>query len=376
MIDHTYLILYSDDTSVAILEKHNPNSPSSSLSPFRAGATLHFHQKITSNSTPYGGIHPLISLVSHQENLATLIATSLQYLPDAHLPPDSSPASTIPIRLPDGTTTLKLKPTFITATRGPGMRSSLSAGLDTAKGLAAAWQIPFLGVNHMQAHALTPRLVSALSSPTTTTLTPRYPFLTLLVSGGHTLLAHSLSATNHPILAATTDIAIGDCLDKIARVVLPTESVPDTPTMYGPLLERFVFPQDKIGAGDYNYKAPSTRQEELTQHPTDWGWALGIPLGKTRAMKYSFSGMGSSCWRIMQYGAGGVKDEERKEVGIAERRDLAREAMRVAFEHLASRVVMTLERLRTAGDVEGEKAEVGMLVVSGGVAANGFLRKV
>ena len=370
------LTLYSDDTSVAILEKHDTKSPSSSLSPFPALATLHCHQKITSNNTPYGGIHPLISLDSHQENLATLVASSLQYLPDAHLHPDSSPASTIPIRLPNGTTTQKLKPTFITATRGPGMRSSLSTGLDTAKGLAAAWQIPFLGVNHMQAHALTPRLVSALSSPTTTAPTPRYPFLTLLVSGGHTLLAHSISATNHPILASTTDIAIGDCLDKIARLVLPSEPVPDMPTMYGPLLERFAFPQDEIGSSDYDYKAPSTRHEELIQHPTAWGWALGVPLAETRAMEYSFSGMGSSCWRIMRYGLGGVRDEERKEVSIEERRILAREAMRVGFEHLASRVVMALQGLRREGIVEGEKAEIGTLVVSGGVAANGFLRKV
>ena len=258
------------------------------------------------------------------------------------------------------------------------MRSHLSTGLDTAKGLATAWQIPLVGVNHMQAHALTPRLVSALSSASPTALTPRYPFLTLLVSGGHTLLAHSLSATNHPILASTMDLAIGDCLDKIARLVLPPDLVPDTPTMYGPLLEHFAFPQDEIGGSEYeyDYKAPPTRSEELSRRSTPWGWALGVPLGETRAMEYSFSGLGSSCWRIMRFGPGGVKDDERKEVSVDERRGLAKEAMRVGFEHLASRVVMGLEGLRRKEKVGGDEAEVGTLVVSGGVAANRFLRKV
>ena len=146
--------------------------------------------------------------------------------------------------------------------------------------------------------------------------------------------------------------------------------------MYGPLLERFAFPQAEIGGSVDDYKAPSTRQEELILRPTAWGWALGVPLAETRAMEYSFSGMGSSCWRIMRYGPGGVRDEERKEVSIEERRILAREAMRVGFEHLASRVVMGLQGLRRKGHVEGEKAEIGTLVVSGGVAANGFLRKM
>jgi N6-L-threonylcarbamoyladenine synthase len=119
-----------DDTSVAIVEKGCHNG--------RSTAQLHFHKKITSNNTEYQGVHPLVSLQSHQENLAILVREAIGYLPLQ----DDSPASTAKTtgiiavdaarrRLPD----------FISVTRGPGMRSNLSTGLDTAKGLAVAWQV-------------------------------------------------------------------------------------------------------------------------------------------------------------------------------------------------------------------------------------------
>ena len=99
-----------DDTAVAVLEKAQlPNG--------KVGATLHFHKKVTSNNTAYHGVHPLASLCSHQENLASLAEEAIQHLPVN--------------RIPD----------FVAVTRGPGMRTNLSTGLDTAKGLAVAWQV-------------------------------------------------------------------------------------------------------------------------------------------------------------------------------------------------------------------------------------------
>ncbi|KAK4975635.1 Mitochondrial tRNAs modification protein, partial [Elasticomyces elasticus] len=153
------------------------------------------------------------------------------------------------------------RPDFVSVTRGPGMRSNLAVGLDTAKGLALAWDVPLLAVHHMQAHALTPRLVSALAKKDgfgDATVTPAFPFLTLLVSGGHTMLLSSTSLVEHKILAETKDIALGDCLDKAARAILPLgflESLPAN-TPFGRALELFAFPG---GASDYEYNAPSTR---------------------------------------------------------------------------------------------------------------------
>lgn len=98
-----------DDTSVAIVEKETHNG--------QPVARLHFHEKVTSNNAAYRGVHPLVSLQSHQENLAILIGKAIRHLPS------------------------KTVPDFVSVTRGPGMRSNLFTGLDTAKGLAVAWQV-------------------------------------------------------------------------------------------------------------------------------------------------------------------------------------------------------------------------------------------
>lgn len=352
-------------------------------------ATLHFHEKITSDNSKFGGVHPIISLDSHQENLAKLVAKSLQSLPDSRRN-GTTTDSAITLRSASGQLASKMKPDFISVTRGPGMRSSLSTGLDTAKGLATAWQIPILGIHHMQAHALTPRLVSALSSASTPTAppSPAFPFLSLLISGGHTLLLHSTSATSHTTLAATSDIALGDCLDKIARHILPPSLLSTAGAMYGPLLESFAFPD---GPSSHNYTAPIRRAEELARKPTRWGWTLAPPLSETRSgaksrsMEYSFSGLDSACRRI----AAGRQDDL-EAFSLEERRDLAKEAMRVAFEHVASRVVMALQTLAAAEPAPPctsngaaasqvqtlETPATGTLVLSGGVAANAFLKAV
>lgn len=261
-------------------------------------------------------------------------------------------------------------PDFISVTRGPGMRSNLNTGLDTAKGLAVAWQVPLVAVNHMQAHALTPRLVSALRVARHEDPQPAFPFLSLLVSGGHSMLVYCQDLTNHRILASTTDIAVGDMLDKAARVIVPKEILDEaTDTTYGALLERFVFGQ---GPGVPEYVPPATRTEELSRKTTRWGWSLGPPLAVTKAgrkslaMEFSFSGLESAIKRRFVDGSQPVTVEERRMLGL--------EVMRVAFEHLASRVVLALGGL---GGLGGALADgPSALVVSGGVASNSFLRHV
>lgn len=342
-----------DDTAVAILEKKG-NS-----------VTLHFNEKVTANNGAYKGIHPLVALESHQLNLTPLIRKAVQHVP------------TISAQASCG------KPDFVSVTRGPGMRSNLSTGLDTAKGLAVAWDVPLLGVHHMQAHALTPRLDYALhkrdpNSP----LEPSFPFLSLLVSGGHTLLIHSESLTKHKILANTLDIAIGDCIDKAARSILPASILANAPSgAFGPALEEFAFPN---GLTDYKYTPPSSRAEELASCtlPSPYGWPFALPLTiseggkKSRMLAFAFSGMNTYVQRLAERGW----DHDSKKLSklardtpmsVDEARYLAREVQRVAFEHLASRVVLVLQDMQ-----EKELKVPKTLVISGGVAANAFLRLV
>ncbi|WYZ34930.1 hypothetical protein EsH8_I_001206 [Colletotrichum jinshuiense] len=358
-----------DDTCVAILSKE----------PASGRATLHFNRKITSDSTAYGGVYPPVALRSHDASLATLVAESLSSLPpaDAAAAQDDGASG-------NGTITVagvpRQKPTFITVTRGPGMSANLASGLATAKGLATAWQIPLLAVNHMQAHALTPRLVSALDRPGDgREAQPEFPFLTLLVSGGHTQLVHSQSLTSHRILASSNNIAVGDALDKAARHILPPDLIASHgDVMYGALLERFAFPDSFPSSPaapghersdyDYEYTPPRRRADEIATYASPYSWTLTPPLSASRALAYDFNGLGSEIRKIASSGGGGGGGGDG--MPLEERRVLARAAMRLLFEHLASRVFLALS-------AEPElKDTLRTLVVSGGVASNRFLMHV
>ncbi|RDL29957.1 tRNA N6-adenosine threonylcarbamoyltransferase, mitochondrial [Venustampulla echinocandica] len=350
-----------DDTSVAVLEKHGNGS-----------ATLHFHSKITSDNRSYGGVYPIVAHESHQKNLAALVNDALQSLPlakDEQLRSDNTVAVT-----GDKGRSVRKKPDFITATRGPGMRASLITGTDTAKGLAVGWQVPFLGVNHMQAHALTPRLIAAIDTPDlgnarSLETNPGFPFLTLLVSGGHTMLVHSKGLCVHHILADTTDIAIGDMIDKCARDILPPSLLQTAPdVMYGPLLEKFAFPSRVPENSHQVGKAADSSRSDggriISKAIRDW--KISTPYARSgsegalsHADSFSFSGIGSAAKRVV---------EQKPDIGEIERRQLAQEVMRVAFEHLASRVLLAL------GGPEAK--DTNTLVVSGGVASNQYLKRV
>ncbi|CZT16826.1 related to QRI7-similarity to H.influenzae sialoglycoprotease (gcp) [Ramularia collo-cygni] len=202
---------------------------------------------------------------------------------------------------------------------------------------------------------------------------PAFPFLTVLASGGHTLLISSMSLVAHTILASTQDIALGDCLDKAARTILPPRLLQ---APYGRALEQFAFDGSDP---EYGYTPPSRRQEELRPRKTQWNWALTPPLSASksgektsRRMCFSFSGLLNNVERFMTRainpdGRSTMDARNPEEISIEERQEMAREVQRVAFEHLTSRILL---HLTGAGD------NVKTIVVSGGVASNSFLRHV
>ncbi|CAL00236.1 uncharacterized protein An07g03020 [Aspergillus niger] len=311
-----------DDTSVAIVEKESN------------AVQIHFLDKVTCDTSAYQGIHPVVALESHQENIASLQQT-------INVSSDSQ---------------LRRKPDFVCSTRGPGFRSNLFVGLDTGKALSVAWQVPFVGVHHMQAHLLTPRLP----------ITPEFPFLSILISGGHTMLVKSSSITDHEIMASTVDRALGEALDKAAREIIPPFLLQTSKsTMYGKLLEEFAFPNGKADYADY--QAPKSRHDELIPRENPWGWSFTEPWAHSRQLQYSFCFIGSTLARIFS-----AREAAGQTISHEERIALAREAMRTSFEHLASRTIMALESLAK----QGPEKEVKTLVVSGGVAANQYLMTV
>jgi N6-L-threonylcarbamoyladenine synthase len=92
----------------------------------------------------------------------------------------------------------------IAYTRGPGMKGCLTICSTAGRSLSAALNVPVVGVHHMQAHALTAFLTADSIEDQ-----PRYPFLSVLISGGHTMVLLAKSPTSFKILANTVDISIG-----------------------------------------------------------------------------------------------------------------------------------------------------------------------
>ena len=90
---------------------------------------------------------------------------------------------------------------LVAATIGPGLIGSLLVGVSAAKVLALVWGVPFIGVNHLEAHLLSPFLENPDLG---------LPLVTLLVSGGHTLIVHMESATSYTVLGSTIDDAAGE----------------------------------------------------------------------------------------------------------------------------------------------------------------------
>ena len=96
----------------------------------------------------------------------------------------------------------------VACTIGPGLIGALLVGVSAAKALALAWDVPFVGVNHLEAH-----LYSAfLEDPTL-----EFPLVVLLVSGGHTMLIEMRGHGRYRLLGQTIDDAAGEAFDKVAR---------------------------------------------------------------------------------------------------------------------------------------------------------------
>ena len=137
---------------------------------------------------PYGGVVPELASRNHLRLIGSVVEEALA---EARTPMEHIDA--------------------IAATYGPGLASSLLIGLNTAKGIAFATGKPFVGINHVEAHLYSPLLANAA--------TDALPMVSLIVSGGHTILAHATAIGEHEILGQTVDDAAGEAFDKVAKLL-------------------------------------------------------------------------------------------------------------------------------------------------------------
>ncbi|KAH8828491.1 glycoprotease [Flagelloscypha sp. PMI_526] len=263
----------------------------------------------------YGGINPYVALHAHQRNMPVAIRRALA---EAEVTVDDL----------DG----------IAFTRGPGMGGGLAACLHSGKAIAAALDLPMVGVHHMQAHALTSFLTATGEADT-----PQFPFLTLLISGGHTLILLATSNTDFKILATTLRCweggSPGGAVERYASQVQE-----DQKSRANELLqEYFVVPMPGQLAFSYS--------------------CLDTQLRRVLERKYGVEGLGAP-------GGPTKPDEVVEELDDKARCLLAYTVQEAAFNQLEAKLLKALKVCQEQG-VEN----IGQLVVSGGVASNLYLRQ-
>lgn len=163
-----------DETGVAIYDSDK-------------GLLAHALHSQTAIHAPFGGVVPELASRDH---ITKLLPLTKQILAEAHLP----------LSAIDG----------IAYTAGPGLVGALLVGASFAKGLGYALNIPTIGVHHMEGHLL----VALLEDPQ-----PEFPFLGLLVSGGHTMLVDVTGIGQYKILGESLDDAAGEAFDKTAKIL-------------------------------------------------------------------------------------------------------------------------------------------------------------
>ena len=248
---------------------------------------------------PYGGVVPEIAARSHLDHIDGLVARAL----------DEAGLGFVEL---DG----------VAATAGPGLIGGVFVGVMTGKAIAAARGLPFLAVNHLEGHALTARLTHDLD----------FPYLLLLVSGGHCQLVAVEGVGRYRKLGGTLDDAIGESFDKTAKML--GLGYPG-----GPEVER------AARAGD-----PAR-------------FDLPRPLRGRDNLDFSFSGLKTAV-RHQAEAAGALGAGPDSQAA----RDMAASFQAAVADVLADRCARALDRFQE------QAGRRGPLVVAGGVAANGYLR--
>ncbi len=233
----------------------------------------------------FGGVVPEIASRQHTKVISQLVK---QVMDEAGVPIDA-----------------------IAATQGPGLMGSLLVGLSFAKALAYSWKLPFIPVHHIEGH-----LFSAFLGEKA----PEFPFLALVVSGGHTQIIQCDRPHHYCILGTTRDDAVGESFDKVARLL-------DLPYPGGPSIQK--------AAAAGNPKA------------YDFPRAMRNRAG----LEFSYSGLKTAVLYAMQEGAANVPD--------------------IAASFQAAAIDILLIKVKQA--IQQTNAQ--RLVVAGGVAANQLLRE-
>jgi N6-L-threonylcarbamoyladenine synthase len=203
----------------------------------------------------------------------------------------------------------------VAASTGPGLIGGLIVGSGFGKGVSVAAGLPFVAVNHLEAHALTARLTDGLA----------FPYLLLLVSGGHCQCVAVQGVGQYRRLGGTIDDAVGEAFDKVGKLL-------GQPWPGGPHVER-------LAAGGDPRR-----------------WPFPRPLLRRPGCDFSFSGLKTAVAQVVAKYPGGASEREAA--------DIAASFQAAVADVMADRATHALAAM----------PEAKALVVAGGVAANGAVR--
>jgi N6-L-threonylcarbamoyladenine synthase len=248
----------------------------------------------------YGGVVPELAAREHLRNLIPVVRLALC---DASVAADQLDA--------------------VAATRGPGLPSALMVGFRAAQAVAFVLGRPFLGIHHHEAHLYSPWLKG---QPPVAEFSKFQPNLSLIVSGGHTLLVYVRAELDHTRLGSTVDDAAGECFDKVGKLI-------GLPYPAGPEIDRLA-----EGGNPKAFDFPRPMMDD----PSD---------------DFSFSGLKTSVRYFLRDHPTLLDDPQRV-------RDLCASAQAAIVDVLVTKTIRAARRLR-----------VGCVTASGGVTCNRALRR-
>src|SRR3569623_1446820 len=214
-----------DETAAAVIARHADGSGRILSNIVRSQIDEH---------APFGGVVPEIAARAHVEMLDVLVERAMNEA---------------------GVDFAQLN--GVAAAAGPGLIGGVIVGLTTAKAIAMVHDTPLIAVNHLEAHALTPRLTDALE----------FPYCLFLASGGHTQIVAVTGVGDYVRLGTTVDDAIGEAFDKVAKML-------GLPYPGGPQVERaaangdatrFAFPRPMQGRPDANFSLSGLKTAVRTE---------------------------------------------------------------------------------------------------------------
>jgi N6-L-threonylcarbamoyladenine synthase len=279
-----------DETAAAVVRGASPG-PGEILS------NVMFSQ--VAEHRPYGGVVPEIAARAHVELLDGIVEAALEQ-------------AAIALGDVDG----------VAATAGPGLIGGVMVGLVSAKALALAAGKPLIAVNHLEAHALSARL--SFGTP--------FPFLLLLISGGHCQLMAAEGVGRYRLYGATIDDAVGEAFDKTAKLL------------------------------DLSYPG-GPQIEHLAEHGRGKRFSLPRPLLGREGADFSFSGLKTAVRQIVR---------EHAPLNAQDKADLASAFQSAVVDVMKDRVRSAMQQFRTSFGIHNDGLN---LVAAGGVAANGPLRR-